>query len=41
MQPRFFFDFQSEAFLVLSLLTQPETFPEGCRRCLLARVEGA
>ena len=37
VQPGFFFDFESEAFLVLSLLTAPETFKEGCRR-LLARV---
>jgi alanine-synthesizing transaminase len=40
VQPGFFFDFESEAFLVVSLLTRPETFQEGCRR-LLARVEGA
>jgi hypothetical protein len=38
VQPGFFFDFESEAFLVLSLLTAPETFREGCRR-LLARVD--
>lgn len=38
IQPGFFFDFESEAFLVLSLLTEPETFHEGCRR-LLARVD--
>jgi aspartate/methionine/tyrosine aminotransferase len=37
-QPGFFFDFDSEAFLVLSLLTEPATFQEGCRR-LLARVD--
>ena len=37
VQPGFFYDFESEAFLVLSLLTAPETFREGCRR-LLARV---
>jgi alanine-synthesizing transaminase len=40
VQPGFFFDFESEAFLVLSLLTEPKTFQEGSRR-LLARVEGA
>ena len=39
VQPGFFYDFESEAFLVLSLLTEPEIFLEGCRR-LLARVEG-
>ncbi len=40
VQPGFFFDFESEAFLVVSLLTRPETFQKGCRR-LLARVDGA
>jgi alanine-synthesizing transaminase len=35
VQPGFFFDFESEAFLVLSLLTEPNIFHEGCR--LLAR----
>lgn len=34
VQPGFFYDFESEAFLVLSLLTPPETFREGCRRIL-------
>jgi alanine-synthesizing transaminase len=38
VQPGFFFDFDSEAFLVLSLLTAAHTFQEGCRR-LLARVD--
>ena len=38
VQPGFFFDFDSEAFLVLSLLTEPARFQEGCRR-LLARVD--
>jgi len=38
VQPGFFYDFESEAFLVLSLLTAPQTFYEGCRR-LLARVD--
>jgi alanine-synthesizing transaminase len=32
VQPGFFFDFESEAFLVLSLLTEPGSFQEGCRR---------
>ena len=32
VQPGFFFDFESEAFLVLSLLPEPATFAEGvCR----------
>jgi len=34
VQPGFFYDFESEAFLVLSLLTEPETFCEGVRRLL-------
>ena len=33
-QPGFFFDFEREAFLVLSLLTRPEMFQEGVRRIL-------
>ena len=32
VQPGFFYDFEAEAFLVLSLLTPPETFAEGLRR---------
>ncbi len=32
VQPGFFFDFESEAFLVVSLLTPPETFRQGIRR---------
>jgi len=32
VQPGFFYDFESEAFLVLSLLTEPITFAEGVRR---------
>jgi alanine-synthesizing transaminase len=32
VQPGYFFDFESEAFLVLSLLTEPATFEEGVRR---------
>ncbi len=34
VQPGFFFDFEREAFLVLSLLTRPEVFEEGVRRIL-------
>jgi len=37
VQPGFFFDMESEAFLVVSLLTRPDTFSEGIRR-ILARV---
>ncbi len=37
VQPGFFFDFEQEAFLVVSLLTEPGRFREGIRR-LLARV---
>jgi alanine-synthesizing transaminase len=36
IQPGFFYDFESEAFLVVSLLTAPETFAEGVRRILEA-----
>jgi aspartate/methionine/tyrosine aminotransferase len=32
VQPGFFYDFESEAFLVLSLLTEPHIFREGIRR---------
>lgn len=32
VQPGFFYDFESEAFLVVSLLTEPEVFGEGMRR---------
>jgi alanine-synthesizing transaminase len=31
VQPGFFFDFEAEAFLVVSLLTDPEVFEEGVR----------
>ena len=31
-QPGFFYDFESEAFLIVSLLTLPEVFREGIRR---------
>jgi aspartate/methionine/tyrosine aminotransferase len=34
VQPGFFYDFESEAFLVLSLLTEPATFAEGVARVL-------
>jgi len=34
VQPGFFFDFESEAFLVASLLTPAATFQEGIRRIL-------
>ena len=36
VQPGFFYDFESEAFLVVSLLTKPATFAEGIRRMLAA-----
>jgi aspartate/methionine/tyrosine aminotransferase len=32
LQPGFFYDFESEAFLVASLLTSPDVFEEGIRR---------
>ncbi|MDP9170200.1 MAG: pyridoxal phosphate-dependent aminotransferase [Acidobacteriota bacterium] len=34
VQPGFFYDFEAEAFLVLSLLTPPPVFAEGLRRIL-------
>ena len=34
VQPGFFYDFESEAFLVLSLLTAPEMYREGLMRLL-------
>jgi len=34
VQPGFFYDFESEAFLVLSLLTSPPVFEEGTARIL-------
>jgi alanine-synthesizing transaminase len=40
IQPGFFYDFEAEAYLVVSLLTPPEIFREGCRR-LAARLERA
>jgi alanine-synthesizing transaminase len=38
VQPGFFYDFETEAFLVLSLLTEPGVFQEGYRR-VLSRME--
>lgn len=38
VQPGFFYDFENEAFLVLSLLTPPDVFGEGVAR-LLRRVQ--
>ena len=40
VQPGFFYDFDSEAFLVLSLLTAPEVFCEGIAR-LRRQLDGA
>lgn len=37
-QPGFFYDFESEAFLVLSLLTPEEVLKEGLRRILTATI---
>ncbi|MDP8991280.1 MAG: pyridoxal phosphate-dependent aminotransferase [Acidobacteriota bacterium] len=34
VQPAFFYDFESEAFLILSLLTPPAIFADGLRRIL-------
>jgi len=34
VQPGYYFDFESEAFLVLSLLTAPDVFAEGLRRVM-------
>jgi len=34
VQPGFFFDFESEAFLVVSLLTEPRVFEEGLHRII-------
>ena len=36
VQPGFFYDFESEAFLILSLLTERDTFAEGAKRTILA-----
>ena len=40
VQPGFFYDFESEAYLVISLLTAPEIFGEGIAR-LRRQLEGA
>jgi len=32
VQPGYFYDFDSEAWLILSLLTHPNVFQEGARR---------
>jgi aspartate/methionine/tyrosine aminotransferase len=40
VQPGFFYDFASEAYLVVSLLTAPEIFREGMTR-LRRQLEGA
>jgi aspartate/methionine/tyrosine aminotransferase len=40
VQPGFFYDFESEAYLVVSLLTAPEVFREGMRR-LRRQFDGA
>jgi aspartate/methionine/tyrosine aminotransferase len=34
IQPGFFFDFETEAFLIVSLITPPEIFAEGIRRII-------
>jgi hypothetical protein len=34
VQPGFYFDFESEAFLVVSLLTEPSVFQLGVRNIL-------
>lgn len=39
VQPGFFYDFENEAYLVLSLLTPPQVFEEGARR-IVERVNG-
>jgi alanine-synthesizing transaminase len=41
VQPGYFFDFPSEAFLVLSLLPPPDTFREGVARLAQALASGA
>ena len=40
VQPGFFYDFASEAYLVVSLLTAPEVFREGIAR-LRRQLDGA
>jgi aspartate/methionine/tyrosine aminotransferase len=34
VQPGYFYDFESEAFLVISLLTKPALFESGVRRII-------
>jgi len=41
VQPGFFFDFESEAFLVLSLLPEPAVFAEGVSRLLHVAAAGS
>jgi len=36
VQPGYFYDFESEAYLIISLLTEPATFAEAARRIILA-----
>lgn len=36
VQPGYFYDFESEAYLILSLLTEPDIFAEGATRTILA-----
>jgi len=40
VQPGFFFDFPSEAYLVISLLPEPAVFAAGVRR-ILERIDAA
>jgi alanine-synthesizing transaminase len=39
VQPGFFFDFESEAYLVVSLLTEPEVFRQGAERIFQRSLE--
>ena len=34
VQPGFFYDFDGDGFIVVSLLTPPEAFQEGMKRCV-------
>jgi alanine-synthesizing transaminase len=40
VQPGYFYDFESEAYLIVSLLTPPDNFTEGCRRLLVRAEKG-
>ena len=40
VQPGFFYDFETEAYLVLSLLTVPDVFRPGIQRILAALLQG-